>query len=100
MEEELYALVVKWFVGAVNHALEHKVGFFELVPEEEVVVRVFNTQSVVVTTSKVCAHHVETRVHPATTTRALVVDALFGCFNTEMCVADAHVAVVLGKVID
>ena len=41
LKEELHFGVVDGFLGTVHHALQHEVGFFKLVVEKEVSVRIF-----------------------------------------------------------
>ena len=100
VEEELHTRVINGLVGTINHALQHQVGFLELIVEEEIVVGELNGNRVAVTMSEIGPQHVEARVHPASPARPLVVDRLLGRLDAEVGVRHLVVAVVAGKVVD
>ena len=99
-EEELHALVVNGFIGAVDHALQHQVGLLQLVVEGEIDLTVLHADAVLVLTGEVGTQHVEAREQPAASRTLLVVDALCGGLHAEVGVQTALLLEVQGQVVN
>ena len=64
-EEKLHTRVVHWLTCTVDDPLQHEVGLFQLIIEEQIRMRELHAHRVAVSLGKVGAQHVETREHPA-----------------------------------
>ena len=99
MEEELYALGIDGFLGGIDDALQHEVGFLQLVPEEKVVLREVDGEGVG-TLGKVGAQHIESAEHPAAARGLLVGDALLLGLYAEPGIQLTRIGLILCQIVD
>ena len=99
-EEELHPWVVHRLIGTVDDALQHKIGFLQLVPEEEIGVRELHFLLALMCLREVAAQYIQAAEHPATSRTFLVMNVLRGCQHREMVVKANLSPVVLGQVVN
>ena len=64
MEEELHTLMVDRLLGRIDHTLQHQIGLFELIPEEEISLRKLHVDRIAL--GQIGTQHIQSAEHPAT----------------------------------